>query len=489
MRTSLKKGSQESGFTLVEVLVASLVLAIGVFATFTMLDTAGRTAGANNARIGASNLVREISEYARGTDYNLLQPATVDAALREHSRITGTNNWKIERRGVTYTVKTSVCTFDDPKDGLSAADPPYPCSPKAAAVAGAPVEVNPDDFRRVTIKLEWADRSGEHSLTQVALVVNPSGGLGPRITSFPEPAAQITAGTTVSWTAAVNPITTTAADALHWTVDDGLSQGDLSGSSATSWAFAWDLGVLGTAPFTMDGVYSVSAQAFDSRGVPGESRSITVHLNRRIPFEPTNVTVGQNVQHGGVIDLDWLRNLERDVIGYRIWRVGLLGARTQICMDLPLDYTVKTSCTDDPPAGFTLPVGFPHYVVAAVDRTDLKSDVSAVRNGDEKGVFLAAQSTRPDAPVLNTPTIVDGLPVMTWTAPSVDSGAGQRPIRLYRIYRDGGTGLADRYDVTVNASTTWTDPDPGNTTAHTYRVSAVDDRNNESDPSNAVVSP
>jgi prepilin-type N-terminal cleavage/methylation domain-containing protein len=489
VRTSVKRAREEAGFTLVEVLVASIILAVGIFAAFTMLDTAGRTAATNNARTAASNLAREISEYARGTDYDLLQPGTLVSSLRTHARITGPSNWKIERRGVTYTVKSSVCTFDDPKDGLAAADPPNPCSPKAAVVAGAPVEVNPDDFRRVTLKLTWTDRSGNHGMTQTALVVNPSGGLGPRITNFPEPAAQVTSGTSVSWTAAVNPVTTTAADALRWTVDDGISQGELSGSSATSWAFAWDLGTAGTAPFTMDGTYLVSAQAFDARGVPGESRSVTVHVNRSLPFAPTSVKLGRNVQHGGVVDLDWARNAERDVIGYRVWRVGLLGARTQICTDSGLTYTVKTSCTDRSPNGLTLPAGLPNYVVAAVDRTDLKADTSTVRDGAENGVFLPAVSERPDEPVVNTPTIVDGLPLLTWTAPSVDASAGQRPIRLYRIYRDGGTSLSDRRDVTVDASTTWTDPNPGSTTSHKYWVSAVDDRNNESNPSNGVISP
>jgi prepilin-type N-terminal cleavage/methylation domain-containing protein len=489
VHTSTNRGRGDAGFTLVEVLVASLVLAIGIFAAFTMLDAAGRAAATNNARVGASNLTREISEYARGTDYDLLQPGTVVTALRAHSRIAGPSNWTIERRGVTYTVQASVCTFDDPKDGLAAADPPNACTPKAAAVAGAPAEVNPDDFRRVTVKLLWSDRQGAHSLTQVALVVNPSGGLGPRIITFPEPADQIISGTSVSWTAALNPVTSTPADALHWTVDDGVSQGDVSGAGATSWAFAWDLGTLDTPPFTMDGTYVVSAQAFDSRGVPGEARSVTVHVNRRIPYAPTDLKLGRNEQHGGVVDLDWSRNPERDVIGYRVWRVGLLGARTPICTDTGLDYTVRTSCADKTPNGLVLPVGIPNYVVAAVDRDDLKATSSTVRKGDESGGFLPTQSTRPDPPVVSTPTIVDGLPVVTWTAPSVDSGAGQRPIRFYRIYRDGGTSLNDRYDVTVNASTTWTDPNPGNSTAHKYWVSAVDDRNNESDPSNQVFSP
>ena len=89
--------------------------------------------------------------------------------------------------------------------------------------------------------------------------------------------------------------------------------------------------------------------------------------------------------------------------------------------------------------------------------------------------------------MLNVPTIVDGSPLMTWSTPAV--GAGQRPIRFYRIYRDTGTSLADRYDVTVNASTTWTDARPGLVTAHKYWVTAVDTSNNESNPSNWVQSP
>ena len=489
MHTYTQRARAEAGFTLVEVMVAALVLAIGIFAAFTMLDAAGRSAAGNNGRVGATNLAREISEYARGTDYDSLQPDTLVSALRSHSRITGPTNWKIERRGVTYTVQASVCTFDDPKDGLAAADPPNACTPKAAAIVGAPTEVNPDDFRRVTLRLAWRDRQGNHSLTQVALIVNPSGGLGPRITSFPEPSTQITSGTSVSWAAPGTPVVTTPADAIHWTVDDGVSQGDLSGAGATSWGFSWNIGTVGTAPYTTDGTYRVSAQAFDTRGVPGESRSVIVHLNREIPYAPSNLVLGHNEQHGGIVDLDWSRNPERDVLGYRVYRVGLLGARTQICTDSGLSYTVLTSCVDKSPNGLTLPALMPNYVVVAVDRDDLKATLSDPRNGVEKDGFLPAQSKRPDPPVANTPTIEENLPVVTWTPPTVDTASGQRPIRFYRIYRDGGTSLNDRYDVTVNANPKWTDPNPGNSTAHKYWISAVDDRNNESNPSNQVFSP
>ena len=132
----------------------------------------------------------------------------------------------------------------------------------------------------------------------------------------------------------------------------------------------------------------------------------------------------------------------------------------------------------------SLGAGVPNYEVAAIDRVDLKATSSSLRDGDKKALSIPlTTSTRPDEPTGLSVSVVDGSPVVTWTAPSVNAAAGQRPIRLYRIYRDGGTSLADRYDVTVDNSTTWTDPSPGNTAGHTYWVTAVDDTNNESNPS------
>jgi prepilin-type N-terminal cleavage/methylation domain-containing protein len=481
--------SSQAGFTLIELMAACLVLAVGVLGSFTLLDTANKTLSSNNGRIGATNLAREVTEYARGTDYDRLTPAQVETALRSRTRIAGTGGtgaWTIVRRGVTYSIAPSVCTFDDPKDGLSATPPLNACTPAAAAIAGAPGEVNPDDFRRLTLLLTWRDRQGTHRLTQTALVVNPTGGLGPRIRTFAEPTGQLTSGP-VTWPVATNPVITDPADTVRWTVDDGLSYGELNGSSSTNWTLTWNLGTLGTGPFVYDGTYLLTAQAFDATGIPGEARSVSVSVNRRIPYAPGSLVGGRNVQHGNVVDLDWAQSPERDVVGYRISRVQSLGlTRTPICNDPGLTYTVKTSCTDTNPESVTLPVGTPNYEVSAVDYTDLKNG-TGLRSGDASPVTLATTSTRPGSPVLATPTIVKGSPVLTWTAPSV--GAGQRAIRFYRIYRDGGTSLADRYDVTVNASTTWTDPAPGNTTSHKYWVSAVDVSNNESNPSNGVQSP
>jgi hypothetical protein len=87
----------------------------------------------------------------------------------------------------------------------------------------------------------------------------------------------------------------------------------------------------------------------------------------------------------------------------------------------------------------------------------------------------------PQAPGPITATVVDGLPKLTWS--SVGSA------RFYRIYRDTGTGLADRYDETSTSSPTYTDPNPGGTTQHTYWVTAVDSSFDESAPSAPVTSP
>ena len=113
----MTRASDQSGFSLVEVLVAAVILVLGATAAFSLIDSANRSISANSARAGGTNLARELTEYARATDYSLLQDDQIVAALRTRPTITGTLSagvWTIERRNVDYTISTSLCTFDDP---------------------------------------------------------------------------------------------------------------------------------------------------------------------------------------------------------------------------------------------------------------------------------------------------------------------------------------------------------------------------------------
>ena len=471
-----------SGFSLVEVMVAALILMIGAGAAFSLIDGANRSVSFNSARVGATNLARELTEYARTTDYDLLQPSQLVTGLRKHAPIAGTlsgTQWTIERRNVTYTITASVCTFDDPKDGLAATAPANAC-PKPAAVAGAPAEVNPDDFRRVTYTLAWTARGRSGTASQSTLVVNPAGGLGPRITRF-DPENNDVAGSSMQWggTSTLR-LESTSAASVHWSVDDGVSGGDATGGP-TDWGFEWKLGTAfsSTDPWVHDGTYTIQAQAFDARGVPGEAFVRTVYVNRHKPAAISGFVGGYNSSRD-VVDMRWNRYDERDLQGYRVVRVT---DNKQICPATAGDLQQGLSCTDTKP----LPV-LSSYQVFAVDCLVLSASSCSHRDGEALPPLdvKILPGTAPDAPTGLTASVVDGKPTLSWTAPAtVPNG----PIRFYRIYRDTGTGVSDRYDETVTSDPTYVDPNPGSTTAHKYWVTAIDKDFNESPPSAPVQSP
>jgi prepilin-type N-terminal cleavage/methylation domain-containing protein len=479
----VSRASDQSGFSLVEVLVAALVLVLGATAAFSLIDSANRSISANSARAGGTNLARELTEYARATDYDLLQTGQVVPALRARASVAGTltgSVWTIERRNVVYTIATTACTFDDPKDGLATAPPENAC-PAAAAVAGAPAtDVNPDDFRKVTFAVAWTARGRAGKAVQSTAVVNPAGGLGPRITRFDEPGAQISADHETWGGTSTLRLTSTPASAVFWTTDDGKSGGD-AGGGQTDWGFTWDFGTpfSASSPWVRDGTYTVQAQAKDSRGVPGESKIITVHLNRHPPGTVEGFVGGWNETHK-VVDLRWDRYDERDLQAYVVKRNG-----NEVCRRVAgAQQELSCSTSDIGLLGGT-------YQLYALDCTDLKARTGCDRPSPTPATVVVLKAPSQVTPASSVPTnltatVVDGLPKLTWSAPtSVTAG----PIRFYRIYRDSGTQLSDRYDETITNATSYADPLPGATTAHTYWVTAVDQNFNESDPSAPVTAP
>ena len=201
---------------------------------------------------------------------------------------------------------------------------------------------------------------------------------------------------------------------------------------------------------------------------------VTVRINRHRPAKVgDSFTGGFNARHGGVVDMHWLPYPERDVIGYSVQRAS---DGAVICGPAGGVQWTKTRCTDrNPPSG-----GSETYSVVAIDCDTPSVTTCTPRVGEAMplNVTLSAGAA-PAAPTNVQVTLgTEGLPVLTWTAPA--SGT----VLFYRIYRDSGTALADRYDETITDDPTYTDPNPGSTSTHRYWVTAVDSQFNESAPSN-----
>jgi hypothetical protein len=455
----------EDGFTIVEGVVASTVLVIGLLGVLTMLTGALRATAGNGARVGATNLARELVEATRGLDFDDMTGSLVKARLQARGFGAG-SPWIVVRRGVQFTVTATSCTYDDPADGTAFPPPDEACT---ASFASAIADPSGEDFRRTTFRLDWSEPGGAHrSMSQTTLVVNPSGGLGPRVASISPLAQTITSNVEmarIAWQ-------TATATTLHWVVDDGASSGDdslptVDASGQTTFTTTWAIGTSGTHAEVLDGSYQVTGQPFGERGIAGEARRANVVLNRRQPYAPPSLAGGHNTRLGDWLEFEWLPGGERDIVGYRVMWAGLdlaVGADdTQVCPaagDGGMLAPGVTSCVDrSPHAGAGL------YYVVAIDRDRFE----ALRDGDPRMLTVAPASARPSPPSgdLTIQTVAE-QPRLTWHAPS--SGG----VSFYRIYRDGV-----RYDRVLSSATSFTDGDAGRGT-HRYWVTAVDATFNES---------
>ncbi len=142
------------GFTLLETLLASVVLIVGVLGAFGLLDVSAQTIAATRAREGAVNLAREILEDSRTVPFSEVS-STIGERLQQLSALapkSGGSGWQIERRGFTYTVTVEACSIDDPKDGLGSHDSTF-CPNQEQGTA----DPTPIDLKRITAKIANSD--------------------------------------------------------------------------------------------------------------------------------------------------------------------------------------------------------------------------------------------------------------------------------------------------------------------------------------------
>ncbi len=512
-----------SGFTLVEVIVAMVLLLVGILGTMTMFDAASAATTTSKAREQAVALQREVVETVRAIPYAQLANGSVVSRVQAQPALADAGaaaGWTIRRRGVSFAVSAGVCSVDDAQDGLGAHHPDFCASGAGLASAadcrshlgrdgdiagigtatgtaigdcgldtnrdgavnsltagevsgctsacagGGVVDANPDDYKRLVVLVRWDAGGGQRFVLSAATVPYPGLAFAPSVTAITP-----TVGAT---SVAFSATTDRAAAALGWSVD-GTPKGAAAGGPLT-WTWTWSLGTVsaGTQPGAdqvVDGPYTIRAKGFDDYGAYGQERATTVTLNRNAPYPPQGFGAGRDAS---AVLTEWIQSKERDIEGYRVKRRVGSGAEETVAS---CDRVSTTACRDSsPPSAPSV-----DYWTVALDR----DGAGVLREGvPSTPATVTTSNTPPSAPGTLSVTRVSATQVrLDWGVAS-DPDAGDA-IRFYRIYRDGETA-GDRYDRTP-LGTQVTYLDIGASGGHRYRVSAVDGQLGESPLSNEVV--
>jgi len=487
--------ASERGLTIVELMVATIVLAVGILGTVSMIDTSNANTSKTKAREGATNLGRAVLEIARAVPYRELTAANVLAELGRHPGLEDASTapgYQIRSRNFTYEISVDVCSLDDEKDRLGSHDEDAIvfCPDTDVLVGGAPAQDrNPDDYRRVSLSLSWKAPDAVTARTrQTGVITNPVGGLGPSVTSL-DITAPVLGNTTISTaatTATFAARTSVSAKEVQWSID-GDPKGKAIGSGV-NWSFDWDLAEArgdGSLRYP-DCTYVIRAEGYDDKDRSGAPKALTVKLNRIAPVAPTGLEGGRNL-NGSRVDLQWHPNRECDIEGYRVYRGTSSGSvDTLVCTTAAND----TDCIDDsapaPAAGQSL-----YYQVVALDTSPSFSQ----REGERSAQITISEGNGPPASPSNLVACLGGNPgctdidgneapggtiALSWE-PSTDPDPGDG-ILFYRLYRGGDT-YGDRYDIlfpVAGKPLVFVDESPPSG-SNSYWVSAVDAHFGESE--------
>ena len=295
-------------------MVAIFILLVGVLGVVSMVDGANAVTSKTRAREGGTNIARSVIEVSRSVRYRDL---TAQALLDELDSRPGLQDvdpgtdYAMRARGLDYAATITVCSLDDPQDGLGDHNGPvaYCADSDVLAVGGTASDRNPDDYKRVRVTLAWTTRETGQSITQTSSIINPVGGLGPSVTGLvmESPASPTNDPLLIESnvnSAHFKATTSTSAANVTWSVS-GKTTGDATGGPKT-WMFDWDITDASTGvPIYYDCTYVIQADAFDSQGRSGAPFAKTVRLNRMLPVKPEGFAGGRN-GNGNFVDLAWV---------------------------------------------------------------------------------------------------------------------------------------------------------------------------------------
>lgn len=464
----------ESGFSLVELLVAIFVLLVGVLGTVALVDGANRTTSANHAREAATNLTRELIEDARAVPYGSLDGSTLASTLATMSGGTVQGSDVVyNRRGVTYTVTPSLCFVDDPKDGYGSHSGATYCNAETGTE-----DTFAMDYKRFTAVTSWSGARGSGTSRQSAVINDPGSSFAPQVTalSMTSPTSctgnpqctQIDAGAVSA--ASFSVTTSVPAARVAWYVDDTL-MGTATGSGRGPWTFSWALGGVST------GAHTVSVRA--NSGKDGAARSIVVPVRESSISAPTSPFGGFNELWSNMVELSWTP-VASSVLGYEVDRlVGGVWSPVTCFDDKGANGSVRTTaarCMDKSASGATQYRIFTIYSLAG---TPTRSNASA-------NVTISSNQ-RPCPPA--SVTMTRSANRVSWTSPSSGELCDASRVSFYRVYRriDNGVvtgqpvGPSERVFRTSSASVQqWVDT--SRTNKSNYWVTAVDNLNAESVP-------
>jgi hypothetical protein len=490
---------------MIEVLSATVVLAVGLGATFQMLNAADHATATDRVRQAETSVARELTEDAQSLAYTQLTPSGIASAVQSEvpgSTVSGAT-LTVSRSVYTFTATFTACSMDDPADGLGDHSQPPASGGSWCADVGpsGTADAQPDDYKRVTVVVSPASGRTTPAVQQTVLIYDREVH-GPAVTCLSVTSAcpgtnqTYTSGTSVTF----NVTTTTPAASIEWLVNgsrptsDQLTSGEADpyAPTTTTSTFTWVFP-------NVDGTYTISAQGFDIQGNAGTKSSLQITLNTHQAIPPATVQAGYNSQINGV-DVLWVPSVDQDVLYYNVYRQYGSGAAVKVCSAVrglscidpfaPSPLPEPATC-QSPPQSYTTT---DYYWVVGVDTNSSGQPRESTNQSTHVDADLCDHP--PSAPSNLTGALSGGQLTLNWTAPSpADPDTGDS-IQFWRIYRFTGASPffpASRYDLigalgaggTQVTSYIDSSPDPGGAQRN-YCVTAVDTHMDESPCSNIV---
>ena len=204
--------ADQGGFTIVEVLVAAVVLVVGLGALLQLLITADHTVTTTRLRQVETSLAREVLEDSRGLASTQLTQATIASALQSavpQATLSGSN--LVVTRAVSsgtptsFTISFNVCDLDAPSDGYGNHASPPPSGGVWCPDVGSSgtQDSNPSDYKRVSVTVTPRDRSTPVIEQTILIYSRPVN--GPAVTCLstsatcPGPDVTVTSGSSLTF--------------------------------------------------------------------------------------------------------------------------------------------------------------------------------------------------------------------------------------------------------------------------------------------------